>query len=353
VARRFFNFEIRICGTRFGAACVAIGIFLLAPLMAGCPVTTRLPGDAPVQTRFVHETDAKYYLYVPERYSDRRRWPLVVLCHGTNPWDTAWSQMREWAGFAEEKGIIVVAPHLVGVRGDFPPSPEEQLKFQREDERTILGVVSAIKAGHRIADEAVFLCGWSAGGYAVLYTGLRNPDVFRALAVRQSNFDAAYMSETEHALDRYQPIFMSYGMADLVRKQSEAAIAWLRERGMCIEEHQTLGAHRRIDVSGTWDRFRDVSEDRPWIRVHASVPDYKQPRNVQFSVRAAPKATSVQWDFGDGLKATSHQPLHSYEADGTYTVTAHVTLEGGKTFRRVIEVRAPRIPVGVAAKPTE
>jgi len=97
--------------------------------------------------------------------------------------------MREWARFAENRDIIVVAPQLVGTKGDFPPEPEKQIALQREDEQAILATVSEIKRKYNIAEEQVFMTGWSAGAYAILHTGLRNPDVFRALAIRQGSFN--------------------------------------------------------------------------------------------------------------------------------------------------------------------
>ena len=54
-----------------------------------------------------------YRLYVPTSYYHERRWPLVVTCHGTEPFDTADLQLDEWKGLAEQKGFLVVAPELI------------------------------------------------------------------------------------------------------------------------------------------------------------------------------------------------------------------------------------------------
>lgn len=318
----------------------------LLALCAGCPVTTSLPTKAPIEERAVRDTGAKYYLYVPSRYTPQRAWPLVVLCHGTKPYDTAWLEMREWAQFAEDHGIIVVAPDLAGVRGDFPPKPPKQIELQRQDERTILGTVSAVRASHRIAEERIFITGWSGGGYAVLFTGLRNPDVFRALAVRQGTFDAAFLADTAQRIDRWQPVYVYYGAIDPVNTQCEQAIAWLRDQGMWVKELCQPGTHRRQPVSLAWDFFKDVFENRPWIRVIAVFPDPREPRLVHFSLKAVPEALSANWNFGDGRSADALKLSHTYETDGTYTVIAKVKLKGGKTFQRTLTVRAPRMHFG-------
>lgn len=314
---------------------------LLLALCSGCPVTTSLPAQA-VEERRLRENNTKYYLFVPSHYTANRAWPLVILCHGTKPYDTAWHQMREWAQFAEDQGIIVASPELVGTRGDFPPKPPEQIERQRRDERTILGVVAAVRASHRIAEERIFLTGWSGGGFAVYYTGLRHPDVFRALAVRQGTFDARFLSDTARRIDRWQPVFIYYGAMDPVTEQCDAAIAWLRDKGMWVKEWLEPGIHRRMPVSMAWDFFKEIYTNRPWIRVQALSPDSQRPRSVRFSLRAVPPALAAEWDFGDGQSASSLTASHEYAGDGEFNVVVKVQLTNKKWYQRTLRVRVPR-----------
>ena len=169
----------QFCGWRGLWAVAALSV------VSGCqvPINPELPAQTKLATE--PETGSEYYLYVPSAYRPERRWPLVVTCHGTVPWDTAKFQVDEWSPLAEEEDFIVVAPKLKGTRGDFVPAPEKQISLQRKDEQTILAAVRHVEAAYNVAEDEVFITGWSAGGYAVLFTGLRNPDVFRALALRQ------------------------------------------------------------------------------------------------------------------------------------------------------------------------
>ena len=327
----------------FGPSRLALAPSCLVAILAfvaGCPVTADLPSNGEIRDSRVRETGAKYYLFVPSHYTDRRSWPLVVLCHGTNPYDSAWAQMREWAKFAEDHDIIVAAPELNGVRGDFPPPPHKQLALQRQDEQTILGVVRALKASHRIADEAVFMAGWSAGGYDVLYAGLRNPHIFRALAVRQGNFDERYLEDVAGRLDRSQRILVYWGTSDPVRPQSEASVKWLRDHGMYVDTESKPGIHRRLPVSIAWDYFKDIYRNTPWIRAMAIIADPASPRSVQFRLRAVPPARAARWEFGDGQTADGLTPRHEYEIAGQYDVTVKVQLENKKWYKRTLTVRA-------------
>ncbi|SMQ72678.1 PKD repeat-containing protein [Plantibacter sp. VKM Ac-1784] len=55
---------------------------------------------------------------------------------------------------------------------------------------------------------------------------------------------------------------------------------------------------------------------------------------------------SVAWDYGDGTTGTGSTSSHVYAADGTYTVTATVTDNGGltATTTRTVTVTAPIVP---------
>lgn len=310
-------------------------------LAAGCPSLETLPSQAPVVELKTETTERPYLLYVPSTYSDSRSWPLVVLCHGTWPYDTAELQMREWAGFAENQGIIVVAPTLKGVRGDLPPPPDQQIALQRADERHILDVVGTIKRQYHIAEHQVFMTGWSAGGFAILHTGLRHPEIFRALMIRQGSFDARFMDVPEDRLDRWQAIKIVYGQGDvLLRDQSMASIKWLRDHDMYVDELEIAGTHRRIDPALAWKYFKEVVKERLWVRINASVPDPDEPRKIKFELDSVPPVVRQRWYFGDGEESIERTPTHVYTEGGRYDVTVNVALSNGKKYarKRVISV---------------
>src|SRR5207249_4422233 len=98
---------------RVAARCSLTGL-LAQWLMTicGCPSLETLPTQAPITTMTEERTHGGYQVYVPSTYSAKRTWPLLVVCHGTWPYDSAALQMQEWASFAEGQGIIVAAPAL-------------------------------------------------------------------------------------------------------------------------------------------------------------------------------------------------------------------------------------------------
>ena len=120
---------------------------LLGPALPGCVVFGTLEG---VDEMIEPQTGSAYYLYVPTTYKAQRAWPLIVVCHGTPPFDTASFQIKQWKSLAESERFIVAAPKLVGTRGLAPP-PEEQIARQRRDERTILAVVNHVRGSRHVA----------------------------------------------------------------------------------------------------------------------------------------------------------------------------------------------------------
>ncbi|MFO0974461.1 MAG: PKD domain-containing protein [Phycisphaerae bacterium] len=322
----------------FSVLGVAGGLALLL-VLPGCPVTNPLPTQAQIEDLTLADGGGKYYLYVPSTYDRRRAYPLVIACHGTNPWDSAYSQIREWALFAEQSGIIVAAPVLTGTKGDFRPPAPEQIRRQQADERTLLALVTAIKAARNVAEEQVFMTGWSAGSFAILHTGLNHPELFRALAIRQGTFNPEFMTASDERLDRWQPIFVYYGVMDPLRDESLKCIAWLRDHKLFVESREMLGGHKREDVRVSWDFFRKVVRERPWVRPRFARTDLSNRGAVRFWCDSQPAYVGIRWDFGDGQTSDEPAPQHEYAAPGRYDAACTVRLKSGKSYRRPLAVQ--------------
>jgi len=81
------------------------------------------------------------------------------------------------------------------------------------------------------------------------------------------------------------------------------------------------------------------------VEFAATVTDPDQPDGTAFG---------YEWDFGDEATSTVANPTHSYDADGTYTVTVTVTDERGATDTATIDVTVGNDPptlAGVTANP--
>jgi dienelactone hydrolase len=321
---------------------LALGLLVVC---TGCPAISNLPAPGRIENLREPEFNREYHLYVPAGYHEGRAWPLVVTCHGTRPFDTAPAQLDEWKGLAERVGFLLAAPELTGTSG-LPPKVSEQIARQVDDEKAILSMVASIRASRRVDDARVFLTGWSAGGYAVLFTGLRNPGVFRALSVRQGNFKPEYVEPCVPFLDRNQPIQIMYGTFDFLKDDAKECIAWLQSHDLDPTVIERGSAHRR-DPEPVYQFFVDVVRHRPWIRVEVK-EDPADDMKVTFSARSSFEPQQYLWDFGDGQRSPVAAPEHRYGKPGQYTVRVALWTSGDRRYVRQIELQVPRVRLGTA-----
>lgn len=209
---------------------------LLALCFAGCPITQ--PQDTPVPHQVLRDqvTNTKYYLYVPSTYNRNKTWPLVITLHGTNPWDDAWMQIREWKALAERRQFLVVAPVLrhFSTDGISPVPLSTRLESLEKDDRAILAIYDEITHRYRVDPKRILLTGFSAGGFPMYYTGLKHPEKFAALIARACNGDPRILDQIGITKRTKRiPVIIFYGKDDLgrIQKQSIASFQWLRRHG--------------------------------------------------------------------------------------------------------------------------
>lgn len=325
---------------RPGMRAVTTFALLTMCFCAGCPQYADPTVPNPIRRVEEPSTENDYFVYVPSRYQPGQPCPLVVLCHGTTPWDTALRQIRDWVSLAEDKNFIVAAPKLVGTRGDIPPPPHKQIRYQREDERTILATVRHVSGANHIDPTRVFLTGWSAGGYAVLHTGLRHPEVFRALTIMQGNFDKRFLTDAEDHIDPYQPVYAIYGTTDvLTGGQSKDCMEWLYDHNAYVFDGQVSGPHR-AHPKAAHEFFEKVIKEIPWLTVRATAANGNDPYTIEFKVRASFRPAGYRWTFGDGSTSSTAQPSYKFE-EGTHEVTLETAMPSGKRLKRNIRVDVP------------
>jgi len=224
-------------------------LFLIV-LAAGCAVTQ--PENTPVPHRFQTDpvTGKGFFIYVPSTYHHSRPAPLIVTCHGSPPFDMAEHHVREWKMIGEQNGCIIIAPALVGTEGILGDGP---LAGMWEDERRILSIISLMGYRYNVDRANVMITGFSGGGFAAYWVGLRHPELFSVVAARNCNFcsyniDGWYPPEAKN-----MPIFVYYGENDpgAIVDQSQKAVKYLTSNGFKLESRviPQIGHERRPEVA--------------------------------------------------------------------------------------------------------
>lgn len=217
-----------------------IGLTLLAVgTWTGCVVPQ--PRGAGRMDRFVEPTTHRtYYLYLPKTYvqmpeAERRThtWPTVVSFHGMQPFDTASAQCREWQQEADRYGYVVVAPVLnaFSVFGEFPLRSLNNTF--RGDETAVLAILRQVFATTQASPKYVLSTSWSSGGYMAHYMLNRHPDVFSALAVRQSDFSSSVLDAGATTKSVDHPVMIQRTEHDfaICEKEAKEAIQWYERHG--------------------------------------------------------------------------------------------------------------------------
>jgi hypothetical protein len=313
----------------------------------GCAPLDARPVPGSILALREPDTSRDYQLYLPSRYSADQQWPLVIVCHAQWPLDWPKAQIDEWKDRAESKGFLVAAPKLLSTSPGLSDDSAAQVSRQRQDEEAILGIIAHIRAARSIDTNAIFIYGWLGGAYPALFTGLKNPDVFRAVALRQPSFDSRYIQPTVPYLDHQQPIQAICGFSDLTdftRKDGLACVEWLREHRMAVSEEETPSANKR-EPEAVYAFMHQIVRTHAWIRVTVLEADPGRPLAVRFSLQSSVPIDLFLWDFGDGQSSRVASPEHVYAKPGTYAVRVTVT-SGRKSHARGLELHVPRARLG-------
>jgi len=124
----------------------------------------------------VDGTRQPYRIYLPDRYDNGRRYPLVIALHGTTGDEGAFfDDQRYRAGaikaVADRYQVIVVCPFGRGAR-----------EFRGTAEHDVFAVIAEVARKYRIDRNRLYLTGHSMGGTGAAQIALHHPGVFAAVA---------------------------------------------------------------------------------------------------------------------------------------------------------------------------
>ncbi len=322
--------------------CVALSLLVVSA--SGCASLIDPNVPEPLRARVEPEFDREYLLYRPSSYNREQAWPLIVVCHSSFP-DSPNKRIRAWTQEAERTGFLVVAPQLTGNSKGFPAKPEKYIPLLQQDEGHILAAIRHVQAGHTISEDRIFIHGFSGGAYAALYTGLKHPEIFRAISVAQPKFDEDYLATIVELIDPYQPVFVERSVADtLTGKHGGRCIDWLRARLENLREDTSSGAQEASTLRQV-EFFEDVLRTIPWIHILALPAQDDNPLAVQFRLQCSATTSRYHWSFGDQAESTLAEPIHAYTESGTYRVAVTVEDNQGREHRRVIYLAVPQLAI--------
>lgn len=319
-------------------------LIVLVALVSFCGCAVFQSQDAPGSTRLETEPDnrGQYWVYVPSTHNlsgGTMDWPLVVTCHGSLPLDSAEAQIREWRALAERGAFIVVAPVLSSTA--LPqPKPGDQIRKQVDDERLILAIVNRMLLQYQLDPQKVYLTGYGTGNYAVLWAGLRNPKVFRAICSRTGNFDPNLVNQPMllERLDVYQPVEVIYAERDPRGMEGQAEGAWLKEQGWQTMVITPIGGGATRHPGMAWEFFAGIPRHEPLLRP-VITPERDKPLARRLRFTSDRPMEAVYWKLGDGTESRERDFVHVFPAPGVYDGLLVARPEKAAAIHRKFQVR--------------
>lgn len=220
----------------------AISQHAYAPSTTRNPTPSAMPAQAGKKATFTHGyetfsytgtdgTKMTYYLFVPDNYNPRQKYPLVLMLHGggerANPSATPeqnralilhqyYSQVWISAAIQERWPSFILIPQVVtpgrwvnvpAATGSYTlaPQPSESLRMAKEILDMLLNEYQGIDPGR------LYVTGLSMGGYGTWEAVERWPNYFAAAAPLSGAGDPS-----KAALLVHQPIWAFHGVQDTV-----------------------------------------------------------------------------------------------------------------------------------------
>lgn len=125
------------------------------------------------QSKHVFTRETKYLLYLPEGYSEEKKYPLLVFLHGAGE-----------RGDDLELVKIHGPPKLIEAGRDFPfiiVSPQVPLDEWWSPD-TVVWLTKEIIENYSVDTERVYLTGLSMGGFGTWSTAVKYPQMYAAIA---------------------------------------------------------------------------------------------------------------------------------------------------------------------------
>jgi len=217
-------------------------------------------------------TAQPFRLFVPGQRSKRESFPLVVVLHGKGVNQNAWFDYTPIKEYAEGHGYVVAAPYG---RGDY--------FYRGAAEQDVLDIIQTVKGKLSIDPDRVYLVGHSMGGWGTWWVGLRNSDIFAAIAP-MSGF--AQMELLPNAL-HLDPFIIHDAEDPIVSvEQSRMPVKRLTELGISFHYKEEHGYGHSSKMIG--DNFPNLFE---WMEGHRRNP---RPDVIHFVTRT-PSRGSAYW----------------------------------------------------------
>jgi dienelactone hydrolase len=135
-------------------------------------------------------TEQKAAAYVPDDYSKKKSWPLLVIAHyyGGSRFT---ARKQGYYEQAKKRGMLVVCPELHGLR-----TPGAKSLAALPAQHDVLDSIEYMKKHYKVDESRIYLAGRSMGGQMAMVLGAKKAPLFAAVMAGQGVSDMLKFYET-------------------------------------------------------------------------------------------------------------------------------------------------------------
>ena len=182
--------------------------WLLPDAIAGQDALEAQQPDAGAPVGMMHQKRpgplADYSLYVPENYTPRRDWPLIICLHGA--YGRGDHYIWSWLRPAKSRGYMLLAPKSLDVTWSV-------LQPER-DAGPVASMLEEVCEKYAVDRGRVFLSGLSDGGTYTYLLGLSRPELFAGIAPVAGDFHGMMDDMLRRKQGVGLPIYIVHGAQD-------------------------------------------------------------------------------------------------------------------------------------------
>jgi len=134
-----------------------------------------------------HELKRTYLLHIPEGYSSEKKYPLIFVLHGITSRAKAIAAFSGFNDLADEKGFIVCYPQGVGRSWGVDIPVGKAGRKNIDDVSFISALLDSLSLRYSIAEDSIFSCGISNGGFMSTKLACNMPGTFAGIGLVCSN----------------------------------------------------------------------------------------------------------------------------------------------------------------------
>jgi predicted peptidase len=160
--------------------------------------------------RIAKQTTIQYLLYLPQSYSTKNNWPLIVYLHGGSARGDDVNKIRD-SGLARRLETEQGFPFVVLS----PLCPAGEIWT---DADAVFQLIDDVIANHKVDRDRVYLTGHSMGGRGTWYFAFKDPGRFAAIAPMSALSPVTAWSERL----RHLPTWVFHGAKDQLAPLAES-----------------------------------------------------------------------------------------------------------------------------------